>query len=219
MRPAPIRHPHDPGRFLWDFLPAEERLIRRDGIRMFNLHYWDNVLSPLAGRSQQRFIIKYDPRNLSRVYLRDEKGDYWTIPYRDLGAPPITLWEHRNALRKLSVDGLKSVDEKLIFQTIAAQRELIAVARLRTRSARLAQARSTAVIEVRIGRTYLRSAESERVLPYGHTSASPSTTGHDTRPRPSYSHHFARLPCSRQPSASPGFSRTAGFTTPAPMKP
>lgn len=145
MRPAPIRHPHDPGRFLWDFLPAEERLIRRDGIRMFNLHYWDNVLSPLAGRSQQRFIIKYDPRNLSRVYLRDEKGDYWTIPYRDLGAPPITLWEHRNALRKLSVDGLKSVDEKLIFQTIAAQRELIAVARLRTRSARLAHARSTAV--------------------------------------------------------------------------
>ena len=52
--PTPIRHPHDPGRFLLDFLPAEERLIRRDGIRMFNLHYWDNVLSPLAGRSQQR---------------------------------------------------------------------------------------------------------------------------------------------------------------------
>ena len=141
-RPTPIREPQDPGRFLLDFLPAEERLIRRDGIRMFNLHYWDNVLSPLAGRSRQRFIVKYDPRNLSRIYLRDEKGDYWTIPYRDLGAPPITLWEHRNALRKLRADGLKSVDEKLIFQTIGAQRELIAAARLRTRTARLAQARS-----------------------------------------------------------------------------
>jgi putative transposase len=143
-RATPIRHPQDPGRFLLDFLPAEERLIRRDGIRMFHLHYWDNVLSPLAGRSQQRFIVKYDPRDLSRVYLRDEKGDYWTIPYRDLGAPPITLWEHRNALQKLRADGLKSVDEKLVFQTIAEQRELIAAARLRTRSARLAQARSTA---------------------------------------------------------------------------
>jgi putative transposase len=41
-RPTPIRKPQDPGRFLLDFLPAEERLIRRDGIRMFNLHYWDN---------------------------------------------------------------------------------------------------------------------------------------------------------------------------------
>ena len=143
-RPAPIRHPQDPGRFLLDFLPAEERLIRRDGIRIFNLHYWDNVLSPLAGRSQQRFVVKYDPRDLSRVYLRDEKGDYWTIPYRDLGAPPITLWEHRNALQKLRADGLKSVDQKLIFQTITEQRELIAAARLRTRSARLAHARSTA---------------------------------------------------------------------------
>ena len=119
-------------------------MIRRDGIRMFHLHYWDNVLSPLAGRSQQRFVVKYDPRDLSRVYLRDEKGDYWTIPYRDLGAPPITLWEHRNALQKLRADGLKSVDQKLIFQTITEQRELIAAARLRTRSARLAHARSTA---------------------------------------------------------------------------
>ena len=142
-RPAPLRHPQNPDRFLLDFLPAEERLIRRDGIRMFNLHYWDNVLSPLAGRSKQRYVVKYDPRNLSRVYLRDDKGDYWTIPYRDLGAPPITLWEHRNALQKLRADGLKSVDEKLIFQTIAEQRELIAAARQRTRAARLAQARST----------------------------------------------------------------------------
>jgi putative transposase len=144
-RPAPVRQPQDAHRFLLDFLPAEQRLIRRDGIRMFNLHYWDNVLSPLAGRSVQRFVVKYDPRDLSRVYLRDEKGDYWTIPYRDLGAPPITLWEHRNALQKLRADGLKSVDEKLVFQTIAEQRDLIAAARLRTRSARLAHARNAAL--------------------------------------------------------------------------
>ncbi|HEY2856894.1 MAG TPA: Mu transposase C-terminal domain-containing protein [Terracidiphilus sp.] len=142
-RTTPLRHPPHADRFLLNFLPAEKRLIRRDGIRMFHLHYWDNVLSPLAGRSREPFLIKYDPRNLSRVYWCDPKGDYWTIPYRDLGAPPITLWEHRNALRKLNADGLKSVDEKLIFETIAQQRELIAAARLRTRAARLAQARSS----------------------------------------------------------------------------
>jgi putative transposase len=109
---------------------------------MFNMHYWDNVLSPLAGRSPQRFVVKYDPRDLSRVYLREENGRLRGYPYRDLGAPPITLWEHRNALAKLRADGLKSVDEKLIFQTIAEQRELIAQARLRTRTARMAYARS-----------------------------------------------------------------------------
>jgi putative transposase len=61
-RATPIRHPQDPSRFLLDFLPAEERLIRRDGIRMFHLHYWDNVLSPLAGRSQQRFAQGISPQ-------------------------------------------------------------------------------------------------------------------------------------------------------------
>ena len=100
--------------------------------------------------------MKYDPRDLSRVYLRDENGDYWTIPYRDLGAPPVTLWEHRNALQRLRADGLKSVDEKLIFQTIAEQRELLAAA---------ARAEHWGGIEARIGRTCFRSAGTERVSP------------------------------------------------------
>jgi hypothetical protein len=39
-------------------------------------------------------------------------------------------------VRKLRTDGLKSVDEKLILQTIAEQRALIAEAKLRTRAER-----------------------------------------------------------------------------------
>jgi putative transposase len=48
-----LRKPEDPQTFFLDFLPEEWRLIRRDGIQMFNIHYWDNVLSPLAGRSSK----------------------------------------------------------------------------------------------------------------------------------------------------------------------
>ena len=141
-------------------------MIRRDGIRMFNLHYWDNVLSPLAGRSQQRFIVKYDPRDLSRVYLRDEKGDYWTIPYRDLGAPPITLWEHRNALRKLSADGLQECRRKAdLSNDRGATRTHRRSQTANADGAIGARAQHRGGIEVRIGRTCLRSAESERVLP------------------------------------------------------
>jgi putative transposase len=140
-RDAPIRHPHNPSRFLLDFLPGERRLIRRDGIRMFNIYYWDNVLSPLAGRSSCPFLIKYDPRDLSRVYLQDESGEYWTIPYRELGAPPIALWEHRNAIRQLRAEGRKAVNAAAVFETIAEQRSLITEARRRTRSQRLAAVR------------------------------------------------------------------------------
>jgi putative transposase len=64
-----LRKPDDPQTFFLDFLPEEWRLIRRDGIQMFNIHYWDNVLSPLAGRSSKPVLIKYDPRNLSQETL------------------------------------------------------------------------------------------------------------------------------------------------------
>jgi putative transposase len=115
-----------------DFLPEEWRLIRRDGIQMFNIHYWDNVLSPLAGRSSKPVLIKYDPRNLSRVFYRDKDGHYWPIPYRNLGAPPISLWEQREAMKRLRTEGRRLVDERLIFETALAQRKLVDSARKST---------------------------------------------------------------------------------------
>jgi putative transposase len=134
-RQAP-RKPADAQTFFLDFLPEERRLIRRDGIRMFNIHYWDNVLSPLAGRSSKRVLIKYDPRNLSRVFYQDEDGHYWPIPYRNLGAPPISLWEQREAMKRLHAEGHRLVDERLIFETALAQRSLVDSARKTTRTRR-----------------------------------------------------------------------------------
>jgi putative transposase len=134
-RQAP-RKPEDAQTFFLDFLPEEWRLIRRDGIRMFNIHYWDNVLSPLAGRSSKRVLIKYDPRNLSRVFYQDDSGHYWPIPYRNLGAPPISLWEQREAMKRLHAEGHHLVDERLIFETALAQRNLVDSARKTTRKRR-----------------------------------------------------------------------------------
>src|SRR5208283_3316583 len=47
-RRQPLRFPHDDRQFLYDFLPFEERRIRRDGVRLFGLRYSDDVLSPWA---------------------------------------------------------------------------------------------------------------------------------------------------------------------------
>ena len=109
-----FENPKIPKKFFLDFLPEEWLLIRRDGIQMFNIHYWDNVLSPLAGRSSKPVLIKYDPRNLSRIFYRDKDGHYWPIPYRNLGAPPISLWEQREAMKRLRTQGRRLVDERLI---------------------------------------------------------------------------------------------------------
>ena len=44
----PPRQVSDPQRFFLEFLPGVRRLVRRDGIRVFAIQYWDNILSPLG---------------------------------------------------------------------------------------------------------------------------------------------------------------------------
>ena len=81
-------------------------------------------------------LIKYDPRNLSRVFYRDGDGHYWPIPYRNLGAPPISLWEQREAMKRLRAEGRRLIDERLIFETALTQRKLVDSARKSTRKRR-----------------------------------------------------------------------------------
>ena len=38
----------DAKEFFYNFLPAKQRLIRRDGIRLFNIHYWSNCAQSLG---------------------------------------------------------------------------------------------------------------------------------------------------------------------------
>jgi len=128
-RSRPPRYPSDRDQFFLDFLPGKPRLVRRDGIRLFNIHYWDSCLSPLSGRSNRPWMMKYDPRNLSRIYLQDESGKYWPIPYRDLGLPPIALWEHREAMKRLRAEGRRALDEKLIFSSVLEQRKILEASR------------------------------------------------------------------------------------------
>jgi len=134
-RETPIRRISESNQhtFFLDLLPGERRKIRRDGIRLFNIHYWHNVLSPLAGRIGAPVLVKYDPRDLSTIYYQDEQGSYWPIPYRNLGAPPISLWEHRAAESALRAHGRHSFNEKDIFSAVLQQREIVGAARDKTR--------------------------------------------------------------------------------------
>ncbi len=47
-----LRRPAEPQKFHIDFLPGENRLIRRDGIQLFSIDNWDSTLSTIAGRSK-----------------------------------------------------------------------------------------------------------------------------------------------------------------------
>ncbi|KPF90461.1 putative transposase [Parvibaculum indicum] len=142
-RRAPFRHPHDDQQFFYDFLPFEERSIRRDGVHIFGLRYWDDVLSPWAGRLDRQLRVKYDPRDLSCVFVEGPDGAHWPIRYADLRRPRITLGEHRLAQAALRQRGVRLTDEQLIFDTVEAQRELLETSASITKSARRQVARRT----------------------------------------------------------------------------
>jgi putative transposase len=75
----PIREPSDPKRFYLDFLPFEQRLVTRDGIRLFNILYWHGALGTYV-HDGDKHIVRYDPSDLSRVYLLERGGSYLEIP-------------------------------------------------------------------------------------------------------------------------------------------
>ena len=73
-------------------------------------------------------------QSLGAFFYRDKDGHYWPIPYRNLGAPRISL--QREAMKRLRAEGRRLVDERLIFETPLAQRKLVDSARKSTRKRR-----------------------------------------------------------------------------------
>ncbi len=126
---------------LYDFLPFEERIVRRDGIRLFGIVYQDGALAHLVDQGPGKLRIKYDPRDLSAVFAETPTGGHIRVPYADIGRQPITLWEHREAIRRLRSEGRRSVDEHSIFAAVAEQRRVLAAAQSRSKAARRAVAR------------------------------------------------------------------------------
>lgn len=136
-----LRQPPDATALLLDFLPFEERVLRRDGVRLFNVRYQDGALAHLVDQAAGKLRVKYDPRDLSAVFVELPIGGHIRAPYADLGRLPVTLWEHREAVQKLHAAGRGSVNEDAIFAAITAQREVLMEAQARSKAARRAVAR------------------------------------------------------------------------------
>ena len=135
-RDTSLRQPYDLEGFRIDFLPSVERMVRRDGIHLFGLRYWDDILSLWAGRGDRQLRVSYDPRDLSRVFVRLPDGQRYPVRFADLRHPPITLAEHRRAQVVLRERGRSLEDETLIFTVIEEQRALVDAATGKTREAR-----------------------------------------------------------------------------------
>jgi putative transposase len=144
-RGSPVTVP-DSRRLLIDFLPIERRMVRREGVSLHSIAFWSDVLRTWIGE-RQKMIVRYDPRDLSRIYLLAPDGQYYDLSYRDLRRPSISLWEHRLALKRLREEGALHIDEAAIFRTIEKMRLIVDEATSATKIARRHRERRLRVIQ------------------------------------------------------------------------
>lgn len=136
--PTPVA---DPERLHIDFLPYKEVTVQRDGVVWDKVHYFADVLRPWIkaqkGGKAVKFIVRRDPRDISYIYFLDpELGEYFSIPYRDLGKPSVSLWEYKAADRNLKNQGINHANEDAIFEALDILDEIEAAAVKTTKKTR-----------------------------------------------------------------------------------
>jgi putative transposase len=106
--------PADPRRFRLSFLPIEYRTLQRGGVQLNKIHYWSDVLPTLVKRDEP-LVLHYDPRDLSRIYVKAPDHSYVDVPYADIRLPPVSLWELRAARRFLAQRGESHHNQARLF--------------------------------------------------------------------------------------------------------
>jgi putative transposase len=127
--------PAHPEAFLVSFLPVTQRRLQRDGLHFERIRYWSDIL-PVIAQPREPLIVRYDPRDISRLHVIGKDYHYHTITYANITRPPISLEEVRHAYRTLHAQGNKSTNEARIFEYRAQQRALVASASTATKAMR-----------------------------------------------------------------------------------
>ena len=76
--------------FALDFFPSVLRTVQSKGVEFSRSFYSSAILSRFVG---SRLSFKYNPLNLSKIWLRQD-GRYHEIPYSDLTKTPVSYSEY-----------------------------------------------------------------------------------------------------------------------------
>ena len=120
-----LRMPKDRMAFWVSFLPEARRTLRPDGIWLHDIPYWSNTLSGRVGRTRGELLVKFDPRDVSRIFVQHPDGRFLEARARPLSFPAISLREWKQARKKLAGKGRRERNDEQITKTALAQRRLI----------------------------------------------------------------------------------------------
>ena len=127
--------PAAPARFVIGILPIVHRKLQRNGLFFERIRYWADVLPAIAQPSES-LLTRYDPRDLSRLYVLTPNKSYQAEPYADVRRPPITLAELRFAHAELLREAKGSINEERLFAMHERQNAIVTNATKATKTAR-----------------------------------------------------------------------------------
>lgn len=73
---AVFRAPADCVTFRLSFLPEEECALHSDGVRLLGQTFWSRALSDDIDSDRKELTIRYDPRDLSRIFVKRPSGRF-----------------------------------------------------------------------------------------------------------------------------------------------
>lgn len=152
-----------------DFLRSEKRTVQNYGIKFANQTYTDDILRNWVGsrdpdnpKNAQKFVIKYDPWDISEIYFLDPtSGIYFPIQC-NAQLEHITYWENEQIARKQKQENRGVVNESSIFEGLHEMREQEASATKKTRSARRSQQRRMDSQQFSVKNTRMASQQNEK---------------------------------------------------------
>jgi putative transposase len=163
---TPLRMPKDRMAFWVSFLPEARRKLRPDGVHMFgSLKYWHGALASDLGRSGQEVVVKYDPRDISRIFVGRPSGHYVEARWSDLTWPPVSLHEWDNQQRERGRSARLERDTGAVLRATAKKRSLIERAKRLTYEANEKHLPLSRKPVDRMGLGSLRGVDSSKPVP------------------------------------------------------
>ena len=116
--------PRNKDAFFLDFLARGNRRLHKGYVQAMGLTYWDDALeSLLRSNTAQRYEIRFDIHDVSRIWLRNPKsGQFIKLRARRRDMGPTTLAEWRAALRQAKAMGLDPRNEEHRMRALAELR-------------------------------------------------------------------------------------------------
>lgn len=116
-------YPADRHTLFIDLLPHESRVISTEGIYLYGLRYHCLELAPYV-QPEVRRTVRFDPRDISSVFLERPEGGHVRVPWINHGWPRLSLWEWKEICARDHRRG-KTGHPEVVRQCLAENDRLI----------------------------------------------------------------------------------------------